>query len=235
MSNLRDVLRHPLAAILVALAVAACEGGVTLETRTFEVEHLEPEDALMMVEPYVFGDRVGRSGEASYFEGGITVRETRDNLEKIERVLERFDRPKPGIQLRFQLIEADGADVSDTLIADVVPALRELFRFQGYRLLADAYVGALEGGGSTQVLREGEREYVIAVQVIGVRETPSGGSADLSVELMTSDFGRAISTQMSVPAGKTVVLGSARPDPDEPTIILTVRPEFVTAELNEGG
>jgi hypothetical protein len=188
----------------------------------------------MMVEPYVFGDRAGRSGEASYFEGGITVRETRDNLEKIERVLERFDRPKPGIQLRFQLIEADGAGVSDTLIADVVPALRGLFRFEGYRLLADAYVGALEGGGSTQVLREGDREYVIAVQVIGVRKTPSGGSVDLAVELMASGFGRAISTQMSVPVDKTVVLGSARPDANDPTIILTVRPEFVAEERAEG-
>jgi hypothetical protein len=38
---------------------------------------------------------------------------------------------------------------------------------------------------------------------------------------------------MTVPVGKTVVLGSTQPDPERAALILTVRPELVA--LTEGG
>jgi hypothetical protein len=44
---------------------------------------------------------------------------------------------------------------------------------------------------------------------------------------MLPDVGSAIETSMVVPVGQTVVLGSTKPI-DQPTLILTVRPELVT-------
>lgn len=207
-----------------------------LETRTFELRHLRAEEAAEVVRPYVFDDRPSAPGAISHFPGGLTVRETPDNLERIERVLERFDRPQPGVRLHFQIIEADGFQDADPEIADVEAALRQLFRFEGYRLVADAQVGAMEGSGSSQVI-QGERgeEFGIFANVGDIRTAGEGGSVELTVELMASPVGRAITTSMTVPVGRTVILGSARPDPSRATLILTVRPELVRVEGDDSG
>lgn len=215
-------------ALGLALPAAGCGGGPELETRTYDLSYLEPAEAAEMVAPYIYGDRPGTPGVVSHFPGGITVRETRDNLDKIDRVLTRFDRAKPGVRLHFQVIEANGDRQTDPRIADVESALKELFRFRGYRLLAEAQMGALEGSSSTQALRQEGREYGIRADVRRIRAGQSG-AVDLSVALFAERFGTVIQTSMSVPAGQTVVLGSAQPYPDQPTLILTVRPEFISA------
>ena len=82
----------------------------------------------------------------------ITVRETADNLDRIARALAQFDRPQPGVRLRFKLIEADGVATRDPRIADVEAALRGLFRFRGYRLITDAVVNGIAGTEASQTL-----------------------------------------------------------------------------------
>lgn len=228
-----DTMRARLVTIALALgaglAAAACGPGPGLDTRTYELAYLEPEEAAEMVAPYVYADRPDAPGVVSHFPGGITVRETPDNLAKIDRALERFDRVKPAVRLHFQIIEADGSAEADPRIADVEAALRELFRFDGYRLVAEAQMGAVEGGSSMQTLRPEERNYGIRADVRRIRPAGGRGAVELSVALFTEDIGTAIETSMSVPAGQTVVLGSAQPYPDQPTLILTVRPELISA------
>lgn len=228
-------LKNTMLAGLTALGLLgfACDGGADLETRTFELEYLDEHAAEGIIQPYVYRDRPNDPGTYSLFPGGITVRETHDNLEKIARVLEDFDRPRPGVRLTFQIIEADGRAVADPQIADIEAALRKLFRFDGYRLVAEAQVGALSGGESRQVIREANRTYEIRAFVREIRQARRGGSVDLQVELVASGVGSVIQTSMAVPVGQTVVLGSARPEAGRAALILTVRPEFVT-DLEEG-
>lgn len=230
-----------LAGFLAALASAACGRGPDLETRTFELAYLYPPEAAEMVAPYVYTDRPDGPGVISHFPGGITVRETPDNLERIGRELARFDRPKPAVRLHFQIIEADGAEARDPRIADVEGVLRDLFRFDGYRLVAEAQLGAQEGSSSTQAMRHGESDYAIRANVQRVRHSGERGAVELGVALFSHDMGPAIETAMSVPVGQTVVVGSAQPRPDQRALILTVRPEFIDApaasqtEEREGG
>jgi len=117
-------------AILV-LGAAGCSKDDTpeLETRTFEVLHLEDWVAEALVEPYVYANRQGAPGMASMVDGKLTVRETPDNLQRIEEVLFEFDRPTPAVRLTFQIIEANGSTGTDPQIAEVEEALRQLFRF----------------------------------------------------------------------------------------------------------
>lgn len=218
---------------VLLLTAAAC-GSPTLETRTFELQHLDPGIAGDMVRPYVYDDRPGAAGMLSVFPGGLTVRETPDNLERIARVLTERDRPRPAVVLNFQLIQADGPAGSDPRIAEVEAVLRDLFRFDGYRLLSESRMGAVEGGSSSQMIRgpEGGDDpgYLLSAVVRRVQGTLERGSIDLHVELMAPSVGRAITTDMNVPAGQTVVLGSAQPDPDRGALILTVRPELVAVD-----
>lgn len=204
---------------LLLLTFAAC-GDPGLETRTYDVSHLEADEAASIAGPYVTAD----DGDLSIFSGGITVRETPETLDRIARVLERYDRPAPGIRLHFQLIEANGAGERDPRIAAVDSVLRQLFRFEGYRLVEEVQMGAVEGSQSTQVVQAGEQEYGIFARVSQVRATTNGSSVRLAVELRTL-AGPALKTTMNVPLGKTVVLGSGRPDPERGALILTVRPE----------
>lgn len=224
----------PTAAALAAVFLAGCGGEPELEARTFELQYLNPGEAVEMVRPYVYTDRPASPGVVSSFSGGITVRETADNLDKIARVLEEYDRAKPGVRLWFQIIAADGPAEPDERIRGVESALRDLFRFEGYRLVAETQMAAMEGTGSTQTLLEDGQQFLIEAHVQEVRGSTGGGSVVISVALISEAMmGRAIQTSMAVPVGQTVVLGSAKPF-EGPTLILTVRPEFVTLSDSAG-
>jgi hypothetical protein len=213
---------------LIALAVLlgiACRGSQpNIETQTFALKYLSPEEAGQLVDPYVFHDRVGTPGTMSGTQGALTVRETHDNLERIARVLSQFDRPRPLVRLTFHLIQADGAATSDPAIADVETTLRKLFRFRGYRLVEEGVFSATEGSTVTQQL--GGAGYLIAAEIRRVAGT--GDSAVVELQMHLSGRGVQFGTQVGVPAGKTAVLGNVGEDP-RGTLILTVKPEVVSA------
>lgn len=215
----------PLAAL--ALVAAGCGSGTELETRTFDLQYLGPAQTEMMVRPYVYGEREDAPGQLSVFDGGVTVRETRENLERIARILEERDRPRPGVTLHFQLIEADGPGAEDPRIEEVEAVLRNLFRFEGYRLLAETRMGAMEGGRGVQGFRmpDGGEGQLIA-QVGSIRGTADRGSVELEVRFH-GPGNIFLESQVTIPGGQTVVLGSSQMDPEGGAMILTVRPELV--------
>lgn len=219
-----------LTAFLVApsFLVDACEGAPQLETRTFELQHLDPEEAVEMVRPYVYSERDRAPGVVTHFPDGITVRETPEALARVDEVLARYDRAKPGVRLHFQIIEADGFTEADARIADVRSALEELFRFEGYRLVTDARLALMEGTSSQQQVGDGRRDFEIFASVEEVRGRGDSGSVTVTVLLQPTRPARGglINTTLSVPAGETVILGSTKVR-SEPTLILTVRPELV--------
>lgn len=219
---------------IAMLSAFACGQSADLDTRTFELQYLNPAEAVEMVMPYVYGDRPGSPGVVTHFSSGLTVRETADNLAKIQRVLEEYDIAKPGVRLHFQLITANGADVPDPAILEIERVLRDLFRFEGYSLAAEAQIGAMEGTGSTQAFYYDQNRYGINAYVQQIRQRGGTGAVQLHVELVADYAGSIIETAMTIPVGQTVVLGSAQPDPDRPAIILAVRPELVTLPGDEG-
>ncbi len=213
--------------VVPAFVVEACGSGQVLETRTFELQYMNPEEAVEMVTPYVYADRRGAPGAVTHFSSGITVRETPEILDRIADVLARYDRAKPGVRLHFQIIEADGFTDADPRIAEVRSALEELFRFDGYRLVTETQLALMEATSSEQYVSEGERRFLLGGRVEEVRGSGARASVTLAVHLReeSTSLGQ-ISTTMAVPVGKTVVLGSTKP-PGQPTMILTVRPELV--------
>lgn len=210
------------------LFAGGCDRGPELETRTFDLQYLHGEDARFIVQPYVYEDRPGAPGRMSTFDGGITVREVPENLDRIARVLEERDRPRPGVNLHFQLIEADGPGEPDARIEEVERVLRELFRFEGYRLLAETQLGSMEGGTGLQEFQTPDgASNQLHVQVHRIRGTPERGSVELEVRLFGDATGM-MESGMTIPAGQTVVMGSSQPDAARGAVILTVRPELVT-------
>ena len=220
-------------ALLAFVAVAAvwagfrfASSGPALDTRTFELLYLEQYEATPLIEPYVYFDRPDAPGTISATSNAITVRETPDNIEKIQRVLAEYDRPKPTVRLYFQLIEADGATTTDPAIAEVEAELRKLFRYEGYRLLTEAVVGGTEGSHIEQVVGSGDNQWIVTATIENVRAMGDSGTVGVAAGVRSPMRGE-FETTVNARFGQTLVLGNAQLMGDGGTLILTVRPELV--------
>ena len=230
----RRTLRALGTAIVVGLLAAACGPGPDLDTRTFEVQYLAPHQVSQLIAPYIFHDREGSPGMMSTTDGAVTVRETPDNLEKIARVLEDYDRPEPTVTLHFQIIEADGTQETDPAIAEVERELRRLFRFEGYALLEEAQVTAIKGTGTRQWLGDAGSfaGFSIHTGVTEVRQGAETATVTLDVGLSASGTsGNILETSVTIPAGHSVVLGTARALGYDGALILVVRAEVVESGM----
>ena len=162
-----------------------------------------------------------RKGEPG---GTVYVRGSKAELEKARDVLARYDVASPQVALKFQIIEADGFNASDSAIAPVESVLRNLFRFKGYRMSAEAYLQAKSNTEAQQAIAGLDGvQYSIIVRVGDVLRREGKASAGLEVALM-ADHDQVLGTSVNVPDGQTVVLGTARPDPKRAALILVVTP-----------
>jgi hypothetical protein len=217
--------RSSLSALFAGWLLACSAGGPSLDTRTYALKYLRGGDAAPIIAPYVYTDRQRAKGMFTVSDNAITVRETPDNLDKIARVLAEYDRPRPFIRLSFHLIEADGAATTDPAIRDIETTLRQLFRFSGYRLVAEGVASVTEKGEVTQQLTAAPG-YVLNSSVERLAGSADSATVELSVRLQGA--GSGFRTTVTIPAGKTAVLGNVQALPNGRTLILTVRPELLT-------
>ena len=218
---------------LVAL-FAGCGRTPELDTRTFQLQSLSVNEARMIIDPYVYGDRPNAPGTSSAMRGLLTVRETPDNLEKIARVLSEFDVPSHSIQLHIQLISANGARATDPAIAELETELRRLFRFEGYELVAEGVLTGLEGSRVQQVMfdQRGQRadpnlaRYSVAAYIGDVAE--SGDSATITLpDIQLESSGDVLfSASVALGIGHTVMLGTMQLTGNR-ALILAVRAEII--------
>lgn len=209
---------------MVAMAtLTACESrGV--ETRTFQLDHISAINAQALIGPYV--PEAETNMKASTQPAAITVSAPSPRLDQIAEMLGRYDVATPGVRLRFQLIEADGFTDVDPAIADVEAALRDLFRFAGYRLVTDAMVtSGQETLARQRLLGFGDVPLNLEVYVSRISGGEGTRFVDFSVTL-NGPGGDILKTQVVVPDGQIVVLGTARPFQDRGALILVVRPEI---------
>lgn len=145
------------------------------------------------------------------------------------------------VLLTFHLVEADGFADVDPEIADVVEELRNLFRFEGYRLVDKSVLTANpprdsgEPGGPRQEV-VGQRLGAFAIQAYVSRA--AADAVKLAIRLLDisgeyiDDNGRRrsgpaiIDASVTMRSGQTVVLGSGRPSGTENALILILSAEF---------
>lgn len=211
--------------ILAGVLVSGCDSG--LETRTFRLRNLEPEQAMELIRPYVYHERA----DASVSNNAITVRERAENLERVQAVLEEFDRGREPLRLRFHLIYANGDTVTDPEIAEITDALRGVLRFQGYRL-AGTSVLQVHNARSYSQQRLGGLEgdtYDLNVSIQDIWGPPDSLVVHLGVQLH-DPWNELLATEVSAPVGETVVIGTAQGYSSQGgrAVILAVTPELVS-------
>lgn len=233
------VLSVLLAAALVApRAELAAQDKEQPVVRTYRLRHLKAVDAAKLIAPYI------QSAFGGVFEVGgqpaITVREHARVLAVVDSLLREYDRAPRGVQLRFQLIATSDSAHRDPAIAPVEAALRGLFRFNGYRLLAQGSAVANERSPFALTMAAEQKRY----RVEGMVGAVAGGAtpeATLNVTLSESDpplvvvtdarvastMATVLSTGLTIPFGQTVVLGSGSPTKSRQVLILVVLPELL--------
>jgi type II secretory pathway component GspD/PulD (secretin) len=213
---------------LALLCLAACNSAPQLDTRTFDVQYLPTDEAVTMIDPYVYVDRPGAPGRVTRTEQTVTVRETPDNLDRIAAVLARYDKPRPWVRLHFQIIAADGPRAADPRIAEVETELRKLFRYTGYRLMNETVLSGTARSSVSQQVGESPGS-AIGVDIMDVRTTNDTGIVSMNVEFRTPE-GTGLGSRINAREGQTVVLGNTQMrlgSGERGTIIVTVRPELV--------
>jgi hypothetical protein len=211
--------------LVVPILALGCSAQPDLDIRTFNLENRSGYEAAELIQPYVFADREGAPGMMSATEAAVSVRETPDNLQKIARVLEEFDRPLPEVRLHFQLIEADSFQDPDPEIAQVVEQLGSLFTFQGYRLLGQALVlvaGDRGGGEFRQRFLGPDEEFLVTAAA----ELQSSGTVRLRNLTLWGEGLPVLESTINASAGQTLVIGGTRASRSGRSLILTVRPEI---------
>lgn len=139
------------------------------------------------------------------------------------------------VRLTFHLVQADGFEGVDPEISDVVDELRQLFRFNGYRLLDTSVL--------TGVVLPRETDRVsqrLVFPELGTLEIEafiddSGDPTAVRVGVHLRDANQDVvtlerrvrgpdimSVSVNVRDGQTVVLGSGRPEGSEAALILVM-------------
>lgn len=208
--------------LFAGLTLSACGDG-EMETRTFRLQSLDASQAEELIRPYVFEEREGAPGELSVSASSLSVRELPENLDRIQAVLEEYDRTPSTLRLRFDLIQATSDSVSDPEIAGITDALRDILRFPGYRLEESSVIAVTPGTISRQMLGGGDGEpYRLEVGVTGLWGPADSLMAQMGVWLDGAGGQQLLATQVSIPVGETVVLGSSRAAQDGLPVILAV-------------
>lgn len=217
-------------ALLAAAAIAACAGGERMEVRTYELAHLEKEDAEALVAPYVRteGGGVFSAGENAR---AITVRESPETLEEIQRVLAEHDRAPHGVALEFAVLEAGSFDDAEEEAPGVDTLLRDVLKFEDYRTATRGVVrtGAHQEFDQNLRMPGSEEGYVINGRVGRITDR----EVQLRIALYPGSGPPLLQTSVTVPIGQTVVLGTAAGSGPDTATILTVRPTLLESAATD--
>jgi hypothetical protein len=215
--------RHLLGIASVVVALSACFEGHGLEVQTVTLDHLTSAQAAELSEPYL--SKEGRVFSSRELLNSITIRDHSRNVARIRSMLRSRDASPTNVALHFQLIRATEAGEVGAGLEHMADALGEVLRFKGYQLMSEAVVSASERGIVEQSVDGGGVPLQLGVRVADVRGYGNDGSVELNLELRRAT-GTLLATNVVVPVGQTVVLGTAYPEANGSALILTVRGEL---------
>lgn len=208
--------------VFTAAAIAGVLFGCRSEATvaTIHLDHLTASQARALISPYL-----SKEGTLEYSQevpDVITVRDRRENVRQAQAVMRRSDASPRSVSLHFQVIRATAAGGIDPALERIAGALQKLLRFDGYSLVAQTMVSGSERRAIEQNINVGALRLNLAVRI---NDIVGESGVDLQVDLRRPGAASVLATNVVVPMGQTVVLGSAYPGSDGEALILTVRGE----------
>lgn len=132
-------------------------------TRSYALDRLNADAAAKLISPYV-----GNGGGAVYSAGSsvqaLTVTVPRGNealFATVDSLLKVFDQAPRAVTLRFQLVVTTDQATADPRLSEVQDALKSLFSFRGYRLLAEGTTVVDEQSGFGVTMSGDQRRFLV--------------------------------------------------------------------------
>jgi type II secretory pathway component GspD/PulD (secretin) len=203
--------------------------------KTVPLHHLTSTDAVKLLQPYTQSPSGGVFAAPANIRA-VTIREIPRIFNEMLAVLREYDREPASVTLNFQLISAEHSTMRDAALAGLDSVLRGVLKFPGYRLLSTSVASAGENVRLSQTLSAEGQSLNLSVGVGDIRIEDTGATVELTVGLYRSVVStnasrvaspELLSTQVTVPIGQTIVLGSSTTDNGQRALILTVRPQIV--------
>ncbi len=216
-----------------------------LLTRTYLLHNLRPGDAVQLIGPYVDAQGGGVYAAKGAASKAISVRGSARNLASVDSVLRVLDAPAAAVMLRFELIAPADTPSSDPTLQDLQVALTGAMGFRGVRLIARGAVAVgpwadfavtmsgdggrfLVSGDVTRIATATESTIGLRVGLTAADAIPNDSTAATTNMIRAIMPGnKIVQTSITMPLGRTVVLGSGTRDVSGNTVILVVAPTLL--------
>ncbi len=223
MSRDRPDFYHGLLGVAVVLILAGA-GATTAQTETrllvhaYTLRHQPAAEALALVHPLL-----SPLGSVQLQPGGNTlvVRDEAAVVERVVELLREFDHPAQKLAIRIQVVRAGNGGEGRALDPELADRLRELLRYDSYRVMAAADLEAREGERASYELGA---EYRIAFQLgtlmSGERlklhdfEVTRGADPEASQRLLR--------THVNLSLGRPMILGLAKNESSRRALLLVL-------------
>jgi hypothetical protein len=226
-----------------AVARASTREPDTIVVVTVPLKHLTSNEAIALLSPYVGVGTPGNGVFSVPTAHAVTIRSYGPSIARMRAVLAEYDRAPMSVTLTFQLIAADDTPSREQGLAGLDSVLRGVLKFSGYHLLGTAIGTASEGAGITQTLTSEPEPMKLEAIVREIRTDLNEPAVRLDVTLTrenatavwsgnASRIGHEVLLEsvVTVPAGQTIVLGTAAGRGTAKALILTVKPQLTVVK-----
>ncbi|MFQ5350143.1 MAG: secretin N-terminal domain-containing protein [Thermoanaerobaculia bacterium] len=216
-------MRSPALGVVLALALAgaleaAAQSEPALRVHAYTLRHQPAAEALPLVHPLL-----SRRGSVQLQPGGNTlvVRDEAVVVERVVELLREFDHPAQRLAIRIQVVRAGDGDEGEPLERELAERLRELLRYDSYRVMAATDLEAREGERVSYELGE---EYRIAFQLgtLMSGERLKLHDFEVSRHAAAEEPRRLLHTQVNLRLGRSMILGLAKDESSRRALLLAL-------------
>ena len=213
----------PLLGVAVALLLAggfgaAAQSEPALLVHAYTLRHQPAAEALELVHPLL-----SPRGSVQLQPGGNTlvVRDEAVVVDRVVEVLREFDHPAKKLAMRIQVVRAGDGGEGGALAPELTRRLRELLRYDSYRVMAAADLEAREGELASYELGE---EYRITFQLGTLMSDDRLKLHDFEVIRRGGEekSRRLLRTQVNLRLGRPMILGLAKDESSRRALLLVL-------------
>lgn len=195
-----------------------------LAVRTVPLTRLTVDDAMALLTPYITteGGAVFRAGSGV---PAITLREKQERMDSLVRLLREYDHPPSSVTLSLKTLLAEDRG---GLAAELKPLQGILAPFTGaggLRVASSGTVSGAEGQATMTQLGSGRGAVIVTVDVVSVQTLDAAPTVRLRVSVgRPGESTPSLRTDITVPLGRSLVLGTATTGTATPLPLLLLTP-----------
>lgn len=205
-----------LALILVGAGAAGAQPELVVHAHT--LRHQPAAEALALIHPLL-----SQRGSVQLQPGGNTlvVRDEAAVVKRITALLREFDHPAQKMAMRIQVVRAGDGGNGEKLGPELAGRLRELLRYDSYRVMAETDLEAREG---EQVGYELGQEYRIVFQLGTLMSGERIKLHDFEVtrRAEVEEPQRLLRTQVNLRLGRPMILGLTKDESSRRALLLVL-------------